>query len=130
MTDYMALVTSTETQGTRTLYHIGSRFIVETVKVEADLKRKNSLMNLWKKAGVIKKTLPSYISISTYYTDECGVCFSRYNVTAKPRDDGRGMVINFDYLREATPENERELVAECIRLMVEATGYKPAAVAM
>lgn len=130
MNDYMALVTSTETRGSRTLYHIGNRFTVETVKVDADLKSKNSLMNLWKKAGMIKKTLPSYICISTFYTDECGRCWGRYNVTEKRSDDGRRMVINFDYLREATPENERELVAECIRLMVEATGYQPEAVAM
>lgn len=130
MNDYMALVTSTETRGSRTLYHIGDRFIVDTVKVDADLKSEKSLMNMWKRAGWIKKALPSYISVQTYYTDECGQCWGYYNITEKPSDDGRRRVINFDYLREATPENERELVAECIRLMVEATGYKPAAVAM
>lgn len=123
---YMALITSTEDRadGRRRLYHVGDRFTVEIATCEHDLSRSSDLMNVWKKHGYIAASLPSHLSVSTYYTDEDGQCWGRYNITVKPSDDGRRQVINFDYLREATPKNEMELVAECIRLMVKATGYQ------
>ena len=115
----LSLITSTERQGMRTLYHVGSRFTVEATTVEHDLSSARDLMNIWKKAGYISKALPSHIAIDTYYTDNDGNCWGYYNITVKPSDDGKRRVIDFDYLREATPENELELVAECIRLAVE-----------
>lgn len=121
---YMSLVTSTETQGTRFIYRIGNQFEVEVMPVTCDLESKSSIMHTWKKYGYIKNPLPSYLAILTYYREKDG-WHGRYNITVKPSDDGRRQVLNFDYLREATSENERELVAECIRLMVKATGYKP-----
>ncbi len=116
----LSLITSTEKQGTRTLYHVGSRFTVEAMTVEHDLSRARDLMNIWKKAGYISKALPSHIAIYTYYTDNDGNCWGYYNITVKRSEDGKRRVIDFDYLREATPENEFELVAECIRLAVRA----------
>ena len=115
---YLDLITSTEKQGTRTLYHIGDRFTIEAMTVTHDLNNAHDLMNLWQKHGYITEKLTSHISIETYYTDEAG-CWGKYNITEKTSDDGKRRVINFDYLREATPENELELVAECIKLAVE-----------
>lgn len=117
---YLDLVTSIEKQGTRTLYHIGKNFIVEASRCECDLKSPRALMNIWKKRGYIAEALPSHIVIDTYYTDKEGNCWGLYNITEKNSEDGKRRVLNFDYLREATPENELELVAECIRLAAEA----------
>lgn len=116
---YLDLVTSIEKQGTRTLYHVGDRFTVETMTVTHDLKDRHDLMNLWKKGGFIQKALPTHIAIDTYYYDNEGNCWGKYNVTVKSSEDGKLRLLDMDYLREATPENELELVAECIRLAVE-----------
>lgn len=114
---YMQFVTSTEKPSdTRTRYHVGDRFSIDVTRCAADLTDRNSLMNIWKKHGFISAVLPSYLVIDTYYTDMDGNYWGYYNVTHKMSEDGRRTVINFDYLMEATPENERYLVARCIRL--------------
>lgn len=114
---YMQFVTSTEKMSdTRTRYHVGDRFTIDVTRCPADLSNPYSLMNIWKKHGFIAAVLPSYLVVDTYYTDVKGNCWGYYNVTHKKSEDGHRMVIDFNYLREATPENERELVARCIRL--------------
>lgn len=114
---YLDLVTSIEKQGTRTLYHVGNRFTVETMTVEHDLKDRHDLMNHWVKAGFIKKALATHIAVDTYYYDNEGNCWGKYNATVKAAGNLR--ILDVDYIKEATPENELELVAECIRLAVE-----------
>lgn len=122
---YLARVTDIEpiAGSKRTYYHVGESFLVEVTRCEHDLKDKNCLMRLWKKYGYISEVLPSYIAIDTYYRDADG-CHGLYNITEKDSDDGKRREINFDYLREATDENELELVAECIRLAVRAGAIK------
>jgi hypothetical protein len=114
---YMQFVTSIEPQGDyRTFYNVGERFSVEVSRCFPDLSDKHSTMNIWKKAGFIEKVLPSYLVVNTYYTDIDGNCWGYYNITTKPSEDGKREVIDFDYLLEATQENECYLVAQCIRL--------------
>ena len=123
---YLARITGTEKRGSRgqiTLYYIGENFTVEALRCEPDLSNAHSLVNLWKKAGYIPEVLPSYISIDTFYRNADG-CWGLYNITEKESDDGKRREINFNYLREATDENELELVAECIRLAVKAGAIK------
>ena len=117
---YLARITGTEKSGLRTIYHIGDNFTVEAGRVPCNPNDPGDLNHLWKKHGYIKNYLNSYIFIHTYYTDIKGYCWERYNITEKNSEDGKRRVINFDYLREATPENELELVAECIRLAARA----------
>lgn len=119
---YLQFVTSKEdhtlrglTTG-RTRYQIGDRFTVDIMRVDSNLNSRNSLMKIWKKAGYIPAVLPSYLVVNTYYTDIHGNCWGWYNVTVKRSEDGKRQVLDFDYLREATPENEAELLAECIRM--------------
>lgn len=122
---YLSLVTDIDHRtATRTIYQVGPCFAVEVTTHQHDERDKNDLCNIWKKAGHIPAFLPSTLHISTYYTDEEGRCWGRYNIMVKPSEDGHRQAINFDYLREATPKNERELVAECVRLMVKSTGYQ------
>ena len=117
---YLSKVDRIEGSDTHKMYYIGPSFIVETSTVSHDLKSRHDLMNIWKKSGAIEKKLPTHISVNTYYTDEAGNCWGRYNITVKESDDRKRLVIDFDYMREATPENGRELVAECIRLAAKA----------
>ena len=116
---YASRITHTETSGKSTLFYIGDNFIIEASQCFCDLKNKKDLMNIWKKHGYISKVLPSYISICTYYYNEKG-CRGLYNIIEKLSADGKRREINFNYLKEATPENMLELVAECIRLAVKA----------
>lgn len=114
---YFQFVTKIEdVADTRTMYHIGDRFIVEVTRCTCDNVNPRSIMNIWKKAGYIPVVLPSYLVVNTYFTDISGNCWGWYNVTEKPSKDGKRRVIDFDYLLEATPENEKRLVAECIRM--------------
>lgn len=114
---YLKFVTAIEKLApTRTRYHIGDRFIIDVTEVTHDLKNRNDLMNIWRRAGYIAKPLPSHIAIDTYYTDSEGTCWGYYNITTKRSDDGRRNVIDFDYLLECTPENVDYPVNECIRL--------------
>lgn len=119
---YLSRVTSTEAEndGRRRLYHVGPAFVVEVSICQHDLSNRRDLMHVWTQAGYIPTPLSTSLDVRTYYTDKAGNCWGWYNITERPSEDGRRMVIDFGYMREATPDHERELVAECIRLAVEA----------
>ena len=118
MMNYLKFVTKIEemAEGRRWFYHVGDNFIIEVTKCTHDLKSKNDLMNVWAKAGFISKKFDTHISIHTYFSDCNNNCYGWYNITERLSEDGKRKVINFDYLREFTPDNVNELVAECIRL--------------
>lgn len=118
---YMKFITAdVEMQGGQRIYHVGDNFQISVVTVNHDPKCRYDLMHRWKSAGFVSKFMPTTLHISTYYTDAKGNCWGRYNIMEKNREDAPGRVVNFDYLREATPENEKELVAECIKLWDQA----------
>lgn len=117
MNRWTKLITKTETMGARRIYHVGERFQIEVITCEHDKNNKHDMMNIWKKAGYIKDFLPTHLAVSTYYTDIDGNCWGYYNITEKRSDDGRRNVIDFDYMLEATEENEMYLVGQCIRMM-------------
>ena len=81
---------------------------------------KNSLPYLWKKNGYIDRVLPNYWHVSTYATDKKGNCYGVYNPQEKHliRKDKNGntiesrMVIDFDFMFEATEENKQKIIAE------------------
>lgn len=98
----------------RTRYYIGNNFMIEVIKCEHDLKKFYDLMNVWKRAGYIQKPLKTHIYIDTYYTDENGICHGWYNPTCKLTQDGKGMTIDFDYVKEYNSENIQYLLAKCI----------------
>lgn len=100
----------------------GERLVIEVSKCIVNLKDKNELMNLWKKAGYIKNTLPTWWSIETYAHDTEGNCFGLYNPTVKRSEDGKRSVINFDWMLEATEENLNLLLEEVYNRFMSATG--------
>ncbi|WP_252251146.1 hypothetical protein [Clostridium sp. VAP52] len=93
----------------------GEKIVIELIKCE-DGDFKNSLPKLWKQNGYIDRVLETYWSIQTYVKDTEGNSFERYNPQHKLRKDGKGMVINFDWMFEATEENKEKLINEVYRL--------------
>jgi len=76
----------------------------------------NALPVLWKKHGHIDRVLETHWSISTYVRDTEGNCYGMYNPQEKIREDGKAMVINFDWMFEATEENKERLIDEVFRI--------------
>jgi hypothetical protein len=85
--------------------------------VTDNLKDKKDIHVIWHKHGKTKKLMKSHICLHTYVRDSEGNCFGLYNPTI--RNDGQ---INFRWVLEDTPENEKKIIDECIRLFEFATG--------
>ena len=99
----------------------GEKLVIELCKC-ANWGGNNALPVLWKKKDFIDRVLETYWSIQTYVTDTEGCCYGMYNPQEKLREDGKGMVINFDWMFEATEENKQKLIDEVFRLFSVATG--------
>jgi hypothetical protein len=82
----------------------------------------NSLPNLWFKHGYVDRVLETYWSVETYVTDTEGACWGRYNPQTKLSKDGKRVVINFDWMFEATEENKENILNEVYRLFSSAIG--------
>lgn len=72
----------------------------------------HSLPNMWYKSGRIDRVLKNYWSISTFATDENGTYRGRYSPQDKLSEDGKRLVIDFDWMFEATEENAAKLLKE------------------
>lgn len=72
----------------------------------------HSLPNMWYKNGYIDRVLENYWSISTFVTELNGMCRGRYNPQEKKSEDGKRLVIDFDWMLEATEENAAKLLKE------------------
>lgn len=99
----------------------GETLIIELSECK-DVGGKKSLPYLWHKAGYTDKILDTYLCVHTYCTDSEGNCFNRYNPQNKISEDGKGIIINFDWIFENTEENKQKLINEVIRLFESATG--------
>ena len=73
---------------------------------------KNSLPYLWKKNGFINRILENWWSVQVYVTDKDDRCRGAYDPTGKLSDDGKRIVINFEWMLEATEENAKKLFEE------------------
>lgn len=91
----------------------GEKIAFEFVKCE-NPGGKNSLPYLWKKNGYIDRILETYWSVDTYATDASG-CWGRYNPTEKISNDGKRLVLDFDWVLEATEENKQKIIDEIYR---------------
>ena len=92
----------------------GERLLIEVSHCE-DSKSKNSLPALWKKHGYTPERLNTYWCLHTYVYDLREECWGRYNPQEKLSEDGKRLVIDFDYMKAATADSFRELLAETVR---------------
>ena len=122
---YLARITATEEKagGIIKWYKVGDKLTIEVYANFHDLSDKSDLMHQWEKRGLIKKAFPTHLAVQTCYENECGR-EKKYNSRDFNITITRECKWNFEYLREATRENELELVAECIRLAVKAGAIK------
>jgi hypothetical protein len=97
----------------------GEKLVIELTRCE-DNSSNNSLPKLWKKEGYIDRVLETYWCINTYVKDTEGNSFCMYNPQHKI-SEGR-MVINFDWMFEATEENREKLINEVYKLFSSAKG--------
>ncbi len=72
---------------------------------------KNSLPELWYKAGKTNKVLNKYIIIEVYRVGEKGFCIGNYNPQVKDIHQ-----INFDYMFETNQENLEKLIDAAIEM--------------
>lgn len=93
----------------------GEKIVVELCKC-TNPGGNNALPVLWKKHGYIDRVLETYWSIETYVKDTESSCYGGYNPQHKLSEDGKRMVINFDWMFEATEENKEKLIGEVFRV--------------
>ena len=100
----------------------GEKLIIELTRCEDDSSYKKSLPKLWNKNGYINRVLETYWSIQTYVKDTEGNCWGMYNPQEQLSDDRKRMVINFNWMFEATEENKGKLINEVYRLFSSVKG--------
>lgn len=96
----------------------GNKLLIEISKTHHDPNFKRGLMHLWLKEGVVRKFMTTTLHLQTYYYDDHGNCIGRYNPQVKYGT--KFNTVNFDYLLEATEENELFLIKEVLRLANQA----------
>jgi len=99
----------------------GERLVIEVCKC-TNSGGSNALPVLWHKHGYTDKVLETYWSIDTFVRDTEGNCYGRYNPQHELREDGKGMVINFEYMLEATEGNKEKLLDEVLETFYSQTG--------
>lgn len=87
---------------------LGEEIAVEFHKNE-NTHGKHSLPTMWKRKGFIDKEPETWWGVQTYVTDLQGRCSGKYNPTTK---DGK---LNFEWLLEATEENQQKIIDEIYR---------------
>ena len=98
----------------------GEKIIFELSKCYYDNKNKNSLPKLWKKNGYTNHLYNSVIWADCEVIDKEGNCRRKYEPTTKESEDGKRLVINFDWMLEVSEENEKIIFDEIIKRWKEA----------
>lgn len=101
----------TQDYGRRHMYKSeDGRLTVEVIATEHDERDAHCLPRIWQRRGFIDRFMPTTLYTEAYFTDEDGNQWGMFN-PCELKLPGR-RTINFSRIYEATPENERALVAE------------------
>lgn len=109
---------------------LGEKITVVISKVDCDLKNKKSLMNLWVKNGFLSKPFENYWGINCNVFDSKGNEFKKYDFDFieaqfyKNKCRGCRLVINFDWIIEATEENKILILNAIEKNFLDAEKYK------
>ena len=98
----------------------GEKIIIEISKSYYDITNKNSIPSLWIKHGYTTHLYKTALWIDCEVTNKDGQAYRKYEPTSKLSDDKKRLVINFDWLLEATEESETKLLNETIKRFMEA----------
>ena len=80
-----------------------------------------SLPFLWYKHGYTPAVVKNYLTVECYVYDAGGNCFADYNPTVKLSDDGRRMVIDFEWLLPVCEQNKQAIMREIARRFYKTT---------
>ncbi|MGL5329291.1 MAG: hypothetical protein ACRDD7_08485 [Peptostreptococcaceae bacterium] len=100
----------------------GESLLIDFTYCQNDVSYSRSLPNLWFKNGYIDRILETYWCIDVEIKDTEGRSWRKYEPTSKLSEDKKRMVINFEWMLEATEENKQKLIDEVYRLFMSATG--------
>lgn len=114
--------------GGRRRYENGEGLLVDIKTVKHE-RKPNDLMTIWVKEGYLPEFLETTLHVDTEYTtkgeDGWDICTGNtFNPYIKYRD-GRP-VVNFDWVLEATPENEQRIIKEIERRYAEGIRHEEA----
>lgn len=125
-----ALVLDHKIDGTsRTLYKsLDGKMEVEISETVHDKACSYDLMHRWIKTGYVSEWHDTSLTVQTYYSEDGKSCYGYYNPTARLSEDGKRLVIDFDWVLDATPENVSRILRECERMRREDIRIKPATV--
>lgn len=101
---------------------IGESLLIELCLCQDDPNWKNSNPKVWYKNGYTDRVLELYWHVDPEVRDSEGRGWRKYDIQRKLSDDGKRMVINFDWMLEATEENKEILINEIYNLFINATG--------
>lgn len=97
----------------------GESIIIEISRSVYENENKNSLPNLWKKHGYTTHLYNTALWIDCEVRDKDGNSYRKYEPTSKLSEDKKRYVVNFEWLFEATEENEKKLLNETVRRFME-----------
>lgn len=100
----------------------GESLLIELSLCQDDPTWKNSNPKVWYKNGYTDMVLETYWSIDVEVEDSEGISWRKYDIQSKLSEDKKRLVINFDWILEATEENKNILINEVYRLFINATG--------
>ncbi len=92
----------------------GGELVIWIQTIKADRNSKHDVMGHWVKNGYLPEFIPERLHVDTYFYDGDGRCWGYYNPTEKR--GGAGRVYDFDWMLAATPENEKRLIDEAVRM--------------
>ena len=76
---------------------------------------KNSLPYLWYQNGYTSHLLSEYWSVDTYVYNTDGDCYRAYNPQEKFNSSRTQMILDFNWMLEATADNLKKLLDEIVR---------------
>jgi len=98
----------------------GEKIIIELCRSNYDNKSKYSLPKLWFKNGYTNHLYNTCLWVNCEVIDKKGNHIRKYEPTTKLSEDKKRLVIDFNWLFEATEENEKKLLRETIKRFKEA----------
>ena len=104
---------------------LDGKMTVEISVTTHDKTYDHDLMRLWIKHGYMSEWLDATLTVRVFF-DDGKDCHGWYNPCERLDESGTRMVIDFDWILEATQKNVERIMRECERMRREEIRIKPA----